>query len=53
MPRRFAAHDLIGVYATELSRDLDSDVDREAALDRLPRQSGGSAASLRHIRANV
>jgi DNA-binding SARP family transcriptional activator/tetratricopeptide (TPR) repeat protein len=35
VPRRFAAHDLIGVYAAELSRDLDSDVDREAALDRL------------------
>ncbi len=34
-PRRFVAHDLIGVYATELSRDLDSAADREAALDRL------------------
>ncbi len=34
-PRRFAAHDLIGVYAAELSRELDRDADREAALDRL------------------
>ncbi|WNV88415.1 BTAD domain-containing putative transcriptional regulator [Umezawaea sp. Da 62-37] len=34
-PRRFAAHDLIGVYAAELSRELDSDADRAAALDRL------------------
>ncbi|HWO66092.1 MAG TPA: BTAD domain-containing putative transcriptional regulator [Umezawaea sp.] len=35
VPRRFAAHELIQVYAAELSRDLDSDADREAALERL------------------
>ena len=34
-PRRFVAHDLIQVYAKELSRELDSDADREAALARL------------------
>ncbi|HEX6346467.1 AfsR/SARP family transcriptional regulator [Umezawaea sp.] len=35
VPRRYAAHELIQVYAAELSRELDSDSDRAEALDRL------------------
>jgi DNA-binding SARP family transcriptional activator/tetratricopeptide (TPR) repeat protein len=34
-PGRFASHDLIGVYAADLSAALDTSDDRDAALERL------------------
>jgi DNA-binding SARP family transcriptional activator len=57
-PGRFTFHDLIRVYAAELSAALDSDYDRHAALGRCStpictrhpgRTSGSSRTSRRHL----